>query len=148
MRWGERPVIPSTGGGIGQLQDQLAQLLEKLNGLEIQPVLTGLEGSAESSRETFRSVQRTAASIQALLDDSATRELPRQMDVTLEELRNTLEGFDQGSELYRQFNGALNRLESVMQDLQPLVRTLRDQPNALIFDKEAVEDPEPRAPQQ
>jgi len=146
--WGERPVIPATAGGMGQIQQQMGQLLEKLNELEIQPVLTGLEGSAERSRETFRSVERAAESIQALLDDSATRELPRQMETTLVELRRTLEGFDQDSPLYRQFNGALNRLESVMQDLQPLVRTLRDQPNALIFDKEAVDDPEPRAPQQ
>ena len=147
MSWNERPVIPSTPGGIGQLQDQLGQLLEKLNELEIESALAGIEGSAESSRATFRSVQRMAASLQSLLDDSATRELPHQMDETLKELRSTLEGFDRESQIYQQLDGVLGRLESLMKDLQPLVRTLRDQPNALIFDKEDVEDPEPRTPQ-
>lgn len=146
--YGEHPVIPATTGGMGELQDQLGRLLEKLNSLEIQPVLTKLEGSAESSRATLQSAQRTVASLQALLDDSATRELPRQMDETLGELRSTLEGFDQDSQLYQQLNATLRRLESVMQDIHPLVRTLRDQPNALIFDKEDVEDPEPQAPRQ
>lgn len=144
--YGEHPVIPSTAGGVGRLQDQMGDLLEKLNDLEIQSVLTQLEGSAQSSRATFRSVQATAASIQALLDDANTRELPRQMEETLVELRNTVEGFNPDSELYEQLDGVLSRLESVMKDLQPLVRTLRDQPNALIFDKETTEDPEPRAP--
>lgn len=144
----EHPVIPATTGGMGRLQDQMGQLLEKLNQLEIQPVLTSLEGTADSSEATFRSVQRTATSIQGLLDDSATRELPRQMDETLGELRRTLEGMNEDSRLYQQLDGVLGEMESVMQDLQPLVRTLRDQPNALIFDQEDVEDPEPRAPQQ
>ncbi|WP_070990041.1 intermembrane transport protein PqiB [Halofilum ochraceum] len=148
MSWREHPVIPATTGGMGRLQDQMGQLLEKLNTLEIQSVLTRLEGTAESSQATFRSVQRTAASIQALLDDSATRELPRQMDEVLGELRSTLEGFDQDSELYQQLNGVLGQMEAVMQDLRPLVRTLREQPNALIFDREEVDDPEPRAPPQ
>lgn len=144
----ERPVIPATSGGMGRLQDQMGQLLEKLNALEIQAVLTSLEGTAERSEATFRSVQRTATSIQGLLDDSATRELPRRMDETLAELRRTLEGFNQDSQLYQQLDGVLSQMESVMRDLQPLVRTLRDQPNALIFDQEDVEDPEPMAPQQ
>jgi paraquat-inducible protein B len=144
--YGERPVIPATTGGVGRLQDQMGQLLEKLNDLEIQPVLTKLEGSAASSQATFLSVQRTAESIQALLNDSATRELPNQMEQTLAQLRRTVEGFNTESQLYQQLDGVLRRIEAVMKDLQPLVRTLRDQPNALIFDKEAVEDPEPRAP--
>jgi len=68
------------------------------------------------------------------------------MEETLEELRSTLQNVDRESPLYQQLNGVLGRLESLVTDLQPLVRTLREQPNALIFDKEDVEDPEPRSP--
>jgi paraquat-inducible protein B len=139
-------VLPSRPGGVAHLEKQVAEFTEKLNNLEIQPALDSLQASASDSRATFDSVERTAESLESLLADPALRRLPAEIDATLAKLRSTLAGIDQDSALYHQLNETLKRLEAVMKDAGPLVRTLRDQPNALIFDKRRREDPKPRAP--
>ncbi|MDX1269034.1 MAG: mammalian cell entry protein, partial [Oceanisphaera sp.] len=81
----------------------------------------------------------------ALLADPATSQLPENVNTTMRQLRDTLQGFAPDSQGYNELTQTLSRLEKLMRDLQPVVRTLNDQPNALIFDKKLSEDPQPRA---
>jgi len=140
------PVLPMSAGGVGRLQDQVGDLLDKLNGLDIESVLASLEDSAASSRDTFQSVERTSDTLNALIKDPAAERLPAELEATLGKLRTTLAGFEEQSPVYRQLEATLGRIEAVMKAAEPLVRTLRDRPNALIFDKRERKDPEPEAP--
>ena len=56
------------------------------------------------------------------------------------------EGLSPDSSAYQEMTGTLQRLEKLLRDLQPIARTLGEQPNALIFDRRDSDDPLPRAP--
>ncbi|GAB2798189.1 intermembrane transport protein PqiB [Halomonas shantousis] len=141
-----KAIFPTTSGGLAQIQQQVTELLEKINGLQIEPILDRLNGNLQASQATLEEVQDTAASINALLNDPALKDMPRSLNDTIEELRSTLEGFSADSQGYQELVNTLSSLETLLRDLQPVARTLSEQPNALIFDKRSSEDPLPRAP--
>ncbi len=119
-------VFPSVVGGLGQLQQQLSQLLTKLNNLPVEPVLVQLKN--------------VASSLDQLLKDPGTRAVPATLQQSLTDLSHALNGISANAPAYKELN-------KLMRDLQPLIRTLDEQPNALIFNRSEREDPEPRAPE-
>ena len=95
----------------------------------------------------MRKVNEIASSVDKLLADPATSQLPANVNTTMRQLRDTLQGFSPDSQGYNELTQTLSRLEKLMRDVQPVVRTLSDQPNALIFNKKLSADPQPRAKQ-
>ncbi|APE29484.1 mammalian cell entry protein [Halomonas aestuarii] len=142
----ERTVLPTTSSGFAQIETQVTALLDKLNGLEIEPLLEGLDRNLAASQDTFGEVQALTASVRELVEDPGMRDLPGNLNATLEELRATLEGVSPESRAYRDVTTTLQQLERLLRDLQPTARTLRDNPSALLFDRLDAEDPLPRAP--
>lgn len=145
-RFEDRTVFPTTSSGFAQLEAQLTNLLNKLNSLQIEPLLSSLDRNLQTSEAMLADVRQLSESFQALLDDPSTREMPDNLNQTLKELRQTLQGFSPSSGAYRELTSTLERLERLMRDLQPVARTLSEQPNALIFERSLDEDPEPQAP--
>ncbi|MDX1269730.1 MAG: MlaD family protein, partial [Oceanisphaera sp.] len=145
MTFVEKQVFPTTSGGFAQIEQKVSNLLDKLNKLQIEPVLDTLNQTLASTQKTMEKVNGIAASVDALLADPATSQLPENVNATMRQLRDTLQGFAPDSQGYSELTQTLSRLEKLMRDLQPVVRTLNDQPNALIFDKTLNEDPQPRA---
>lgn len=143
-----KKVFPTTTGSLAQIEEKVSNLLDKLNDVQIEPVLDSLNETLATTQNTMQQVNEIADSVDALLDDPATRELPGNLNKTLRQTRDTLDGFSPDSQGYRELNDTLSRLESLMRDLQPVARTLSEKPNALIFDSEDAPDPQPRAPRQ
>ncbi len=143
----ERTVFPTTSTGFTQIEAQVTALLEKLNALEIEPLLTGLENNLTASEAMLAEVRELSTSLQEVLDDPSTRNLPANLNDSLESLRETMEGMSPDSSAYRELTGAIQRMERLMRDLQPVTRTLNENPRALLFDSLDAEDPVPRAPQ-
>jgi paraquat-inducible protein B len=143
----ERTVFPTTSTGFAQIEYQVTALLEKLNALEIEQLLAGLERNLTTSEAMLDEVRELSASLQDVLDDPGTRNLPSNLNASLEALRETLEGLSPDSSAYRELTGAAERLERTLRDLQPVTRTLNENPRALLFDSLDAEDPIPRAPQ-
>ena len=147
MNFSEKPVFPTTSGGFAQIEQKVSNLLDKLNGLEIEPILSTLNTTLSSTEKTMRKVSDIASSVDKLLADPATSELPSNVGSTLRQLRDTLQGFSPDSQGYNELSQTISRLEKLLRDVQPVVRTLTDQPNALIFNKKLPADPQPRAKQ-
>lgn len=143
----ERRVFPTTSSGFAQIEAQVTALLDKLNGLEVEPLLEGLDRNLASSEAMLKEVRELSTSVRTLVDDPGTRALPGNLNRTLEELRTTLAGVSPTSAAYGDFTRTLQQLERMLRDLQPTARTLRDNPRALLFDSLDGEDPLPRAPQ-
>lgn len=142
----DREVFPVVSTGVAQIEQKVTGLLDKLNALQIEQVLDKLSRNLEISQATLAEFGKVTQAVHALLDDRAMRAIPANLNATLAELRNTVRGFSGDSEAYRQLTTTLERLDALMQELQPVIRTLREQPNALIFDKRDRPDPQPRAP--
>ncbi|PWV71248.1 intermembrane transport protein PqiB [Halomonas sp. A11-A] len=142
----DKTVFPTVAGGFALIEAQVTELLAKLNDLEVEPLLAGLDRNLAASEAMLGEVRELSASLNALLADPGTREVPANLNATLVELRETLQGVSPGSSAYQELTGAVERLERLMRDLQPVARTLSDNPRALLFDSLETEDPMPRAP--
>ena len=145
-RFSERDVFPTVAGGFAQIQAQVTDLLEKLNSLEVEPLLAGLDRNLQASEGVLNEVREVSASLNQLLNDPETQAIGGNLNGTLEELRSTLEGLSPSSPAYQELTTAIERLDRLMRDLQPLTRTLNDNPRALLFDNLDAQDPIPRAP--
>ncbi|MCK2183300.1 intermembrane transport protein PqiB [Halomonas getboli] len=142
----ERPVFPTASGGLAQIQGQITALLDKLNDLELEPILDGLQTNLATSEATLNQVRQLTAGVQELLDDPETRALPGELNSTLTALRETLDGVSPSAPAYRNLTETLDQLERLLRDLQPTARRLGDNPGALLFDSLGTDDPTPRAP--
>ncbi|MED5557464.1 MAG: intermembrane transport protein PqiB [Pseudomonadota bacterium] len=142
----ERTVFPTVAGGFAQIQAQVTSLLEKLNALEVEPLIAGLDRNLQASESVLNEVREVSASINQLLNDPETQAIGSNLNGTLEELRSTLQGVSPSSPAYQELTGAIERLDRLMRDLQPLTRTLNENPRALLFDNLETQDPIPRAP--
>ena len=138
-------VFPSVPSSITSIQSQLSDLMDKLNAIDIRPIANDLRHTLETSNATLDELHRATRNINRLLESKDTRELPRTLRVTLGELQQTLDGFQQGAPAYGEFSRSLDRLNRVLDDVAPLARTLHDRPNALIFGRPDDGDPIPKA---
>lgn len=142
----ERTVFPTVSGGFAQIQAQVTNLLNKLNDLEVEPLLANLDRNLQASEGVLNEVRDVSASMNKLLNDPETQVLGSNLNATLNELRSTLQGVSPSSPAYQELTSAIQRLDRLMRDLQPLTRTLNENPRALLFDNLDVQDPIPRAP--
>ncbi len=138
-------VFPSVPSQITSIQEQISDVMDKLNNIDIGPMVRQFKSSVSEAEATISSLHDTTEEINALLRSPATQNLPMEIDDTLEEMQRTLGNFQEGAPAYRQFNDTLDRLNRMLDDAAPLTRTLRDHPNALIFGRPEGDDPVPRA---
>lgn len=135
--YGGHPVIATTnGGGLDELQAQLGRLLDKFNALPLDKTVGELNGS-------LKELRRTLASVNQLVAKRETRAIPAELNQTLQSLRQTLQGVSPESPVYQDVQTTLQSIDRTLKDVRPLVNTLNDKPNALIFNS-SKEDPVPK----
>ena len=140
-----RPVIPTTPTGLAQIELKVSNLLDKLNALEVEPILQGMDNTMQQSETLLREIRDLSSSINQLINDPATQQVPANINQTLAELREAIKGLSPDSQAYQELNRTLQSLEKLLRDLQPVARTLGEQPNALIFNPPPANDPQPPA---
>jgi paraquat-inducible protein B len=139
-------VFPTVAGDFAQIQAQITTLLDKLNGLEVEPLLAAINQNLAASETLLTEVTNVSQSLNQLLNDPETQAVSGNINTTLEELRATLEGVSPRSPAYQELISTAERLDRLLRDLQPLTRTLNENPRALLFDNLDTQDPIPRAP--
>ncbi|AOM01939.1 intermembrane transport protein PqiB [Cobetia marina] len=138
-------VMPSVSGGLAQMEAKLNALLDKLNGLDIEPVLGNLNKTLSASESLVKRLDKTAGHVDALLGSDEVQKLPSDISTSLDNLNRTLDGLTPESSAYRKLEGDLERLDRVLKKAEPLLDTLEKNPSSLIFDKPTTRDPIPRA---
>ena len=129
-------VIATRSSGLGHIQDQLSDLLSKINKLPLDQSVRELNG-------TLAQLQATLGSANKLLAQDKTQRLPDELAKTLAELRQTLQGVSPQSPLYGNIQSTLQSIDHTLKAAQPTLRTLQQQPNALIFNRQG-HDPIPK----
>lgn len=120
-RFAGHPTIPTIAGGLEGIELRVTRLLDKLNALPLEDVARTADGTLGSAEATLDEVRRAVVDLRAMLESEGVRNLPASLDASLEELNRTLRG------------------------VSALAQTLDEQPNALIFPRDATPDPEPPA---
>lgn len=138
------PVLPTTGGGLAQIQQKLMKALDKINNLPLNPLLNEATRSLAQSQKTMQELQKTLNSINQITQSQSMQQLPQDMQRTLRELNSSMKGFQPGSPAYNKMVDNMQRLDQVLRELQPVLRTLNGKSNALIFEADKGKDPTPK----
>ncbi|UOO81125.1 intermembrane transport protein PqiB [Uruburuella testudinis] len=136
QQYAGNPVIATRSGGLDELQAQLSDLLNKFNKLPLEKTVGELNAS-------LRELQTTLRSANALINKPQTQGIPQELNQTLAELRQTLAGVSPQSPLYSDIQTTLQSIDQTLKNAQPVINTLKEKPNALIFNSN-VHDPIPK----
>lgn len=141
--YGGSTVIATRGGGLDDLQAQLGELLEKFNKLPLDKTVGELNGSLAELKQTLKSADAALKSVNGLVGKQQTQNIPAEINQTLKELRQTLQGVSPQSPVYQDVQGMLRSIDKTLKDAQPVLNTLKEKPNALIFNSSS-HDPIPK----
>ncbi len=83
-----------------------------------------------------------------ILASQSMQQLPTDMQSTLRELNRSMQGFQPGSAAYNKMVADMQRLDQVLRELQPVLKTLNEKSNALVFEAKGKKDPEPKRAKQ
>lgn len=139
------PLLPTIPSGLGRLEQQVGNLLDKLNALPLEPLVGSANTALVQLDSTLASLTSTLASLQIILDEGGTRALPGELNETLEQVKKTLAGFEPGSSVGRSLSDSVFELNQTLRNLETLTRTLSEQPNKLLFPTDVSADPIPEA---
>lgn len=135
---GQYRVFPSTPGAITSIQQQISDLLKKFNEVEVGGLMQDLQATLQATKSATQSLNK-------LLSSDDTQQLTNELRATLAQLQQTLSAYQRGAPIYDQLEHTLTRFNHILGDLAPLLETLDDKPNALIFGADETPDPVPQA---
>ncbi|PHM40214.1 multivalent adhesion molecule [Xenorhabdus mauleonii] len=137
-------ILPTVSGGLAQIQQKVITALDKINGMPIEPVFIQATRTLEESQKTIKTAQKTMDELNRILASKETQGLPKDIQNTLNELNRSMQGIQPGSPAYNKLIDNMQRLDQVMRELQPVLKTLNHKSNALVFGAEETKDPEPK----
>lgn len=138
-------VVPTSQDGFGQITDQLKNLLDKFNQLPIEDTVLQANKALAQIDRTLQQLDRLGGKANELLDSESSQEMPEQLLSAVKQLNETLSGISPGSDNYRQARQVMSELNSVLNEVQPLLRELNSRPSALLFSQPKAEDEQPGA---
>ncbi|WP_299997339.1 intermembrane transport protein PqiB [uncultured Cedecea sp.] len=138
------PVIPTISVGLAQIQQKLLDTLDKVNNLPLNPMIQQATKTLNESQQTLKRLQQTLDNLNKLTSSQSMQQLPVDMQKTLQELNRSMQGFQPGSAAYNKMVTDMQRLDQVLRELQPVLRTLNDKSNALVFEAKDKPDPQPK----
>ncbi|MBV2128290.1 intermembrane transport protein PqiB [Arsukibacterium indicum] len=138
------PTLPSARSGFSNMEQKLLMALDKINNLPVESMLAQGEQTLAATNEVMQNAQQLVQSMQTLLDQPQLQQLPADIQLSLQQLRTTLQGLSPDGAAYSGINDNLQALEQVLRELQPVIKTLNQQSNSLIFNASDQPEPEPR----
>lgn len=141
-------VIPTESSGLAQIQQRLMDTLDKINNLPLNPMIEQATSSLSESQRTMRHLQQTLDNLNKITASQSAQQLPQDMQSTLRELNRSMQGFQPGSAAYNKMVADMQRLDQVLRELQPVLRTLNEKSNALVFEAKDKKDPQPKRAKQ
>jgi paraquat-inducible protein B len=130
--------IPTVVGGFSRLEAQLSAIVEKVNKLP-------LEDTVKGANLAIAELTTTISALREVIENDKTQSLTAELHQTLTEVRHTLSGVSPDSPAYQALNASLIELNSTLQNLNALTRTLADKPNAVVMPVDLPPDPTPEA---
>ncbi|OTA14967.1 multivalent adhesion molecule MAM7 [Xenorhabdus vietnamensis] len=136
--------LPTISGGLAQIQQKVITALDKINNMPIEPVFIQTKRTLEESQKVIKAAHKTMTELNRILESQEAQALPKDIQNTLCELNRSMQGIQPGSPAYSKLMDNMQRLDQVLRELQPVLKTLNNKSNALVFEAEATKDPEPK----
>nr|WP_208614800.1 intermembrane transport protein PqiB [Xenorhabdus ishibashii] len=137
-------ILPTVSSGLAQIQQKVTSVLDKINNMPIEAVFVQATQTLKESQKAVKTAQKTMDELNRILASKEAQELPKDIQNTLHELNRSMQGIQPGSPAYSKLMDNMQQLEQVLRELQPVLKTLNNKSNALVFEAEAIKDPEPK----
>ncbi|GAA4887660.1 intermembrane transport protein PqiB [Ferrimonas pelagia] len=134
-------IIPTIGDELGAVAGNVNKVLEKIANLPLDPLLQNADALLLSLNQTAQQLTEASDTLDSVLTQVEQQALIPKLQRALSQLDQTLAGLDTGSPLYLQLEYSLQQLQGMLTEMGPLMQTLNQQPNALIFGAEQQPDP-------
>tara|TARA_R110001592_G_scaffold337300_1_gene623675 strand:+ start:291355 stop:292992 length:1638 start_codon:yes stop_codon:yes gene_type:complete len=138
-------VLPTISTGLGRLEKQVGDLLDKFNALPLDSLVENTNTTLKTLDVTLASLTGTMDALEDILDQEATQDMPDEINKTLAELRQAVSGVSSESAVGQSLSSSIFELNRALKNLEELTRTLSAKPNALIFPTDIPADPIPEA---
>lgn len=138
------PQIPTVSSGLTQIQQKVMTSLDKINNLPVEPMLKEMTATLTESQKAVAEAKETLKSLNAMIGSDDFQKLPNDIQQSLKEINRSMQGFQPGSPAYSKMVDNMQRLDQVLREMQPLLKTLNNKSNALIFEAQQGKDPEPK----
>lgn len=145
-RFHEYSVIPVVPNRFSRIGLELGELVNKINNLPLESVTSSTQMVLVEAKQTLMKLQELP--LKAMTGNAnATLEKTNKMidglTVSVNALKGILSDVDQ-TELPAEMSKTLQSVNAMLLDLKPLVLQMRNQPNSLIFNGQAVDEIEPK----
>lgn len=135
-KYGEYELIPSISGSFAQIETKLIAVLDKINKLEIEPLMIQANKALATGEHSLQQIDN-------LLRTKEIQALPQSLNTTLREIQKAAHSLSPKGTLYAEINKSLQTLQQTLKQMSPILDTLKNKPNALIFNAETPTDPIP-----
>lgn len=132
--------IPTVETGLAQLEQKVNSILDTIDALPLAETM-------DSANTTIESLNQNLASLQSILENQSTQQLPSNLDKTLRELQEAISTLAPNSQAYQSLSSSLLSLNRTLANLESLTRTLSEQPNAVVLPSNPRPDPIPEVSQ-
>lgn len=130
-------VIPSASGRVGQLMDSAAKTMESLSKLPLDDMVVSVKLALDQMGTTLTQIDE-------ILEDEESRAMFANINTTLAQFRKLARDYAEGSETNEEVQKSLESLQRTLDEMQPVLRQLRDKPNSLVFGDSDEPDLEPQ----
>lgn len=156
---GDYAVLPTVETGLARLEEQIAAVLSKFEGLPLEESLAKLDVAVDQSSKTLEAAEKAFArsesaiveardSLQAVrkvLENPEFSKLPGEVRETLTALRGSLEGVGPKSSIYGDLRRTMDELRGAARSIERVANTIEEKPNSLVFGKGLKREVIPRA---
>ncbi|MEO6786696.1 MAG: intermembrane transport protein PqiB [Chthoniobacteraceae bacterium] len=125
--------LPTISSGLGQLQDKVTAVLDKIQGLKLDELVDNGSGALAEIKKAAVDLKGAAAGLSRLMDSPATQALPAELKTSLAALRKTLDGFNENSAIYREMSVTIRDLSSALRSIESLATTIERKPSSLLW---------------
>lgn len=138
-------IFPTAPDAFANIETKVGTILDNLSQVPLESTFRQLGQTMEETNETLRQLQAMSKSVKQLLDKSETQQLPADLVATINELNLTLQSYQANGQIGRPLKENMESLGRALNELQPLLRQVRENPNTLIFDSKPRVDVQPKA---
>jgi paraquat-inducible protein B len=138
-------IFPTAPDALANIETKVGNILDNVAQVPLNKTFEQLGQTMSEANDTLRQLQELSKSVKQLLDKSETQQLPADLAATINELNLTLEAYQANGQIGRPLKENMVSLGRALNELQPLLRQLRENPNTLIFDSKPRADIEPKA---
>ncbi|GAA5483280.1 intermembrane transport protein PqiB [Haloferula sargassicola] len=145
-------VIPSSAGGLNQIEARLNGILAKIEALPLDETLDKFGNAADETaitvaeaRDTLASIEETVAEAKSILASDSTRNLTAELNKTLAELQKSVNSLGPEGSVQGDLRRALDEFRAAARSFDNLSQTVDENPNSLLFGREDSGNPIPRA---